>query len=330
VDGDDIIVAENLVKRFGELTAVDGMCLRVRKGEVFGFLGPNGAGKTTTIRMLTTIDRPTSGTVTINGYDASKNILEARGSIGIIQQQHSLDKDLSVRENIVHHGLMQNMSMKDIRSRMDELSEIMDLGPKMDVLVEKLSGGWKKRVAIVCALIHDPDILFMDEPTTGLDTQSRNLLWKMIKNINRRGTTIFLTTHYIFEAESLCDRVAIIDAGKKIIEGTPQELMSVIGEVALVVTDDDGNVSISYHSSHSDAKQASLSVPEGYSINIRKSSLEDVFLEITGRRLRCTTSSERSSEWPTGTSASSRGTSFLCSSHRSSVRFCTLWLSDSA
>ena len=299
-----VIKADGLVKRFGDFTAVDGLSIEVRKGEIFGFLGPNGAGKTTTIRMLTTIDRPTSGTITINGHDTKKDVLGARRSIGIIQQQHSLDKDLSVRENIMHHGLMQNLSVKESRARMEELAAVMELGPKMDILVEKLSGGWKKRTAIVCALIHDPEILFMDEPTTGLDTQSRNLLWKMIKTINRRGTTIFLTTHYIFEAESLCDRVAIINSGKKVDEGTPEELRSKIGEVALSVTDPDGNEKISFFPTYADAKQASLDAPEGWAVSIRQSNLEDVFLELTGRKIRCTTSSARYGGSPTGTSVS--------------------------
>ena len=279
-----VIQSEGLVKRFGDLTAVGGLSVKVKKGEIYGFLGPNGAGKTTTIRLLTTMDLPDEGRIYIGGHDTRKDLISARRLIGVIQQQHSLEKDISVRENIIYHGLMQNLSRRTIEERMGELCSIMDLGDKMDTIVKNLSGGWKKRVAIVCALIHDPDVLFMDEPTTGLDTQSRNLLWKMIRSINRRGTTIFLTTHYIFEAEQLADRVGIISSGKMIAEGTVQELLSRLPPVALVATDADGEEEVSFHSDRAEAKRCSESLGESYNLAIRSTNLEDVFLDITGRR----------------------------------------------
>jgi ABC-2 type transport system ATP-binding protein len=284
-NGAEIIRTENLVKRFGKLTAVDGLNLSVKKGEIYGFLGPNGAGKTTSVRMMTTMEIPDEGRIWVNGYDTRTQYIEARACLGIIQQQNSLDKDLTVRENIFHHALMQNLSVKEAKARMQELADMMELNDRMETKVMNLSGGWKKKVAIVCSLIHRPDILFMDEPTTGLDTQSRNLLWRVIRNINRHGTTIFLTTHYIFEAEELCDRVAIINSGKLIAEGTPEELKKKVGVFALVAIDSEGVEKMSYFNDMDSAKRASLEISSEYSISIRPTNLEDVFLELTGRKI---------------------------------------------
>lgn len=279
-----IIQAKGLRKTFGKSVAVDGLDITVRRGEIYGFLGPNGAGKTTTVRMITTLERPDAGKVMIDGHDISTEFIDARKDIGVIQQQNSLDKDISVRENIMHHALMQNLSFKESKRRMYELCDMMELTDRLDDLVSTLSGGWKKRVSIVCSLIHRPNILFMDEPTTGLDTQSRNMLWKMIRNINRDGTTIFLTTHYIFEADSLCDRVGIINKGCMVAEGTPKELKDRIGRIALVYSDDDEE-NIMYFPDRNAAKIASLELPHEYNITIRATNLEDVFLELTGRKL---------------------------------------------
>ena len=282
---DDIIRAEHLVKSFGKLIAVDDLTFGVRRGEIYGFLGPNGAGKTTTVSMLTTMDLPDSGLVMLDGRDAIANRVIARRGIGIIQQQHSLEKEISVRENIMHHGLMQNLSRAQTRERMMELCERMQLTDRMDTLVRELSGGWKKRVAIVCSLIHNPKILFMDEPATGLDTQSRNLLHQMIRSINRDGTTIFLTTHYISEAEELCDRVGIINQGHFIAEGTPAQLRSLVGSYTLVTTDEQGAERLLFFDSHDEARKAALLQGDARIIQVRESNLEDVFLELTGRKL---------------------------------------------
>lgn len=280
----DVIWAKGLRKSFGKLVAVDELDISVHKGEIYGFLGPNGAGKTTTVRMITTMERPDVGKVMIDGYDTSTEFIDARKNIGVIQQQNSLDKDISVRENIMHHALMQNLSFRESKKRMYELCEVMELTDRLDDLVSTLSGGWKKRVSIVCSLIHHPNILFMDEPTTGLDTQSRNMLWKMIRNINKVGTTIFLTTHYIFEAESLCDRVGIINKGHMVAEGTPKELKERLGKIALVYSNDEEE-NIMYFPDRNSAKIASLELPHEYNISIRATNLEDVFLELTGRKL---------------------------------------------
>jgi ABC-2 type transport system ATP-binding protein len=285
LESEIIIDAQGLVKRFGSLTAVDHLDITVKKGEVYGFLGPNGAGKTTTVRMLTTVDLPDEGNISIDGYDTKTRFIDARRNIGMIQQHNSLDKDISVRENIFHHALMQNLSIKESKRRMEEMCSLMELDDYMDKVVAKLSGGWKKKVAIICSMIHEPDILFMDEPTTGLDTQSRNMLWKMIRKINARGTTVFLTTHYIFEADSLCDRVGIINKGKMIAEGTPEELKARVGRITMVVTDSQGNETQTYYDDREAAKKASLEVGGDCNISIRETNLEDVFLELTGGKI---------------------------------------------
>lgn len=291
--GGHIIQCDDLLKVFGDKRAVDRLTLRIRRGEIYGFLGPNGAGKTTTVRMLTTMERPTAGRVNINGYDTRDDYLMARRNIGVIQQQNSLDKDISVRENIMHHALMQGMSMSEARGRMMELCEIMELIDRLDELVEHLSGGWKKRVSIVCSMVHDPLVLFLDEPTTGLDTQSRNLLWRMIRALNRKGTTIFLTTHYIFEAESLCDRIGIIDKGKLIAEGTPEELEDKVGRFIMVRTDEEDNQTMTFFPDRHSAKDAADRFTGEHNTVVRRTTLEDVFLELTGRKMRCSISSER-------------------------------------
>ena len=255
--------------------------------------------------MLTTMERPTSGTIWIGGHETSKDYIAARRSIGIIQQQHSLDKDISVRENIIHHALMQGMSLKQSKARMKELCDTMELTGRLDDLVANLSGGWKKRVAIVCSMIHDPEVLFMDEPTTGLDTQSRNLLWRMIRALNRQGTTIFLTTHYIHEAEALCDRIGIIDKGRLIAEGSPDELVSSVGRFVMIRTDEErDDFSLTFFQDRASAIAAADEHSGEHNTVVRKTTLEDAFLEITGGVLRCTVSSERCAGSLTATCAS--------------------------
>ncbi len=300
-----VIRCEGLSKDFGSFRAVDGIGLRIRRGEIYGFLGPNGAGKTTTVRMLTTMERPTTGKVWIDGHDTSTDYIAARRSLGVIQQQNSLDKDISVRDNIMHHALIQGLSFRQARERMAELCPIMELDSRMDDLVETLSGGWKKRVSIVCSMIHDPDVLFLDEPTTGLDTQSRNLLWRMIRALNHRGTTIFLTTHYIYEAESLCDRVGMITHGHLIAEGTPDELIGSVGRyVTVTAPDDEQEPTVRFFATRREAMDEADRHAGDHDTIVRKATLEDAFLEITGRSVRWPIFSERPSASHTATSAS--------------------------
>ena len=275
-----IAEVRDLVVRFGDFTAVDGLSFDVKDGEVFGFLGPNGAGKTTTIRTITTIQRPTSGKVFIDGHDTSVDYLEARKLIGIAQQHIALDKDLTIRQNIKQHALLHKIPKSEMESRIEYAADLLGLQEYMDRKVESLSGGWKRKASIVCAIVHRPRLLLLDEPTAGLDTRSRHLLWDLVRDLNSRGTTILLTTHYIEEAESLCDRVAIINHGRLVAVGTVEELRDLIGRVA-VEYQEDNRQTVRYFPTRDAAKAYSATLGDIY-FNIRRTTLEDVFLELTG------------------------------------------------
>lgn len=275
-----IAEVRDLVVRFGDFTAVDGLSFDVKDGEVFGFLGPNGAGKTTTIRTITTIQRPTSGKVFIDGHDTSVDYLEARKLIGIAQQHIALDKDLTIRQNIKQHALLHKIPKSEMESRIEYAADLLGLQEYMDRKVESLSGGWKRKASIVCAIVHRPRLLLLDEPTAGLDTRSRHLLWDLVRDLNSRGTTILLTTHYIEEAESLCDRVAIINYGRLVAVGTVEELRDIIGRVA-VEYQEDNRQTVRYFPTRDAAKAYSATLGDIY-FNIRRTTLEDVFLELTG------------------------------------------------
>ena len=278
---DNIVEVKDLVVKFGDFTAVNGISFDVKKGEIFGFLGPNGAGKTTTIRTVTTIQKYDSGSVSIDGHDIRSDYLEARKLIGIAQQHISLDKDLTVRQNLKHHAILHKIPRKDLDRIVKEKADILELEEFMDHKVMDLSGGWKRKAAIVAAIIHEPKILLLDEPTAGLDTRSRHMLWDLVRKLNSKGTTIFLTTHYIEEAESLCDRVAIIDHGKLVAIGTVDELRDLIGRIAVETTDDDGKRKVSYFATREEAKNYSNTLNDRM-FSVRRTTLEDVFLEITG------------------------------------------------
>ena len=278
---DNIIEVRDLVVKFGDFAAVNGISFDVKEGEIFGFLGPNGAGKTTSIRTITTIQRYDSGSVVIDGHDIKTDYLEARKLIGIAQQHISLDKDLTVRQNLKHHAIMHKIPMKEMDRTIEEMANILELGDFMDHKVMDLSGGWKRKAAIIASIIHSPKILLLDEPTAGLDTRSRHMLWELVRKLNSKGTTIFLTTHYIEEAETLCDRVAIIDHGKLIAIGTVDELRDMIGRISVETTWDDGRRRKEYFPSIQEAKEFSQTLGDKL-FNIRRTSLEDVFLELTG------------------------------------------------
>ena len=282
IDRDIIVRAKGLVKRFGDLTAVDGVDLEIGRGEIFGFLGPNGAGKTTTMRMVTTLTPPTEGTVEICGHRLSGTADPVKDKIGIIQQHIALDRDVTVRENIRYHAILHRIPRREAESRIARLVSLMGLGPYMDKFVVDLSGGWKRRVAIVCAIIHQPEILFLDEPTAGLDTQSRHMLWGLIRELNHEGTTIFLTTHYMDEAEELCDRVAIIDHGRTVRIGTPAQLCESLG-IWAVEYEVQGQKGFRYFSDWDGSRSFIDSLPKDTPTTSRKTNLEDVFLELTGR-----------------------------------------------
>lgn len=222
--GDNIIEVKNLVKRYGKLAAVDDITFEVKQGETFAFLGPNGAGKTTTIKILTTLLHPDSGEVKIDNYSLHETN-KVRKSFGIVFQDPSLDDELTATENLEFHAVLYNVSKEIRKSRIPELLKLVDLYDRKNDLVKTFSGGMKRRLEIARGLIHHPKILFLDEPTIGLDAQTRNFLWKYIKELNKKEKmTVFLTTHYLEEAEKIADRIAIIDHGKIVSMGTLNEL----------------------------------------------------------------------------------------------------------
>ena len=220
-----MIRVTNLTKKFGENLAVNDVSFHVQKGEIFAFLGPNGAGKTTTIKMLTTLLTPTGGQIQVNGFDPLRETMQVRRQIGIVFQDPSLDGELTAFENLDLHGVLYHVPRKQRRERMEMVLKLFDLWERRGELVKKFSGGMKRRLEIARGLLHAPLILFLDEPTLGLDPQSRNQLWKQVKLLNEsEGVTVFLTTHYMDEAERVAQRIAVIDHGKIVALGSPTEL----------------------------------------------------------------------------------------------------------
>jgi len=220
-----MIQVKNLTKKFGDLLAVDNVSFQVNDREIFAFLGPNGAGKTTTIRILTTLLQPTDGTIIVNGHDPVHHPDKVRRSFGIVFQDPSLDDDLTAWENMEFHGVLYDVSNKIRKERSEELLKFVDLWDRKDSLVKEFSGGMKRRLEIARGLLHHPKIIFLDEPTLGLDSQTRNHMWAYLRELNKNeGTTVFFTTHYMEEADRIAQRIAIIDHGKIIAIGTSEEL----------------------------------------------------------------------------------------------------------
>ena len=303
----DTISVDSLVKRYGKLEAVKGISFAVREGEIFGFLGPNGAGKTTTINVLCTLLRPTSGSATVNGYDVRKQRNEVRRSIGLVFQDTTLDDYLTAEQNLLFHSYAYGVP-RDIRhGRMKELLTLVDLWDRRKSKTRTYSGGMKRRLEIVRGLIHHPRVLFLDEPTLGLDPQTRRYIWDYVNDIRRReNLTIFLTTHYMDEAEH-CDRIAVIDNGEIVAMDTPDRLKDGVGGdvVTLRATDNEEAVR-ELAEGWSMAPQVqdgivTFSVPRGeeflpefvrgfrsrlLSIGVRRPTLDDVFLKLTGRDIR--------------------------------------------
>ncbi len=230
----NIIEVKNLTKEFNGLIAVNNITFNVKKGEIFAFLGPNGAGKTTTIKMLTTLLKPTSGEIQVNGFSPFKKQYQVRCSFGIVFQDPSLDDELTALENMEFHGVLYKLPRQERRERIELLLKIVELWDRKDELVKKFSGGMRRRLEIARGLIHTPQILFLDEPTLGLDPQTRNLIWTHIKDLNKKErVTVFLTTHYMDEAERVAGRIAIIDQGKIIKEDTANNLKLQAGQPTL-------------------------------------------------------------------------------------------------
>jgi len=216
-----MIRVNNLSKKFNNFTAVDNISFEVKKGSFFAFLGPNGAGKSTTIKMLVTLLKPTNGQLTINGFDVLKESIKVRDSFGIVFQDYSLDDELTAYENMYFHSVVYGLSAKERRPKINKLLKLVDLDDRKKDLVKKFSGGMKRRLEIARGLLHEPDVLFLDEPTLGLDPQTRNHIWDYIKELNnKKGLTIFFTTHYMEEAERYADEIAIIDHGRIVAKGT--------------------------------------------------------------------------------------------------------------
>jgi lipooligosaccharide transport system ATP-binding protein len=307
-DADVLIRATRLTKRFGDFTAVDGVDFELHRGEAFGFLGPNGAGKSSTMRMIGCVSPPTSGELTILGLDALTQGQSIRGRLGVCPQDDTLDVELTVRENLLIYGRYFGLPRHVIAERTDRLLDFVQLTDRGDDQVEPLSGGMKRRLVIARSLINEPEILLLDEPTTGLDPQARHVVWDRLFRLKQQGVTLVLTTHYMDEAEQLCDRLVVMDGGRIAAEGTPRELIErystaevlelrfppavhdqaaekladvpadrievLADRVLLYVAD--GDVAMTAVRARGLEPLTSL---------VRRSTLEDVFLRLTGRRL---------------------------------------------
>ena len=283
---EEFIVTEKLTKKYGNVTAIDCLDLTVHAGEIYGFLGPNGAGKTTTIRVLTTLTKPTSGRALVNGFDVVDDSDAVKKVIGVVQQHVSLDRDLTVRENMEFRARLHHLGSSERKKRIAELLDYVGLTEEADRQVDTLSGGMKKRAMIVSSLMHSPKVLFLDEPTVGLDAQTRRRLWDLIRRLHLDGTTIFLTTHYIEEAEALCQRVGIIDQGHLIDLGKPLELRQRLGLVTVETLVNNKETHYQYFADRAAATSYVQSLPpEVKTVIIRDSNLEDVFIELTGRKV---------------------------------------------
>ena len=306
-NGQPLVQARGLVKRFGDLVAVDGIDFDLQRGEAFGFLGPNGAGKTSTMRMIGCVSPVTDGTLSVFGLDPARDGVKIRGRLGVVPQLDTLDMELTVRENIVIYGRYFGLPRRQLGERADELLDFVQLTDRANDKVEPLSGGMKRRLTIARSLVNDPEVMLLDEPTTGLDPQARHVVWDRLYRLKQSGVTLVLTTHYMDEAEQLCDRLVVMDKGQIAAEGSPRQLIERYStrEVVELRFDSnrpedfshwtDGNVTrveslpdrVLLYTDDGDAAAHTLHerglVPE--SVLVRRSTLEDVFLHLTGRSL---------------------------------------------
>ena len=299
-----LIEAHDLTKRYGEFVAVDGIDFSVERGETFGFLGPNGAGKSSTMRMIGAVSPASGGTLRVLGRDPERDGPEIRSRLGVVPQDDNLDLELDVGENLHVYGRFFGLPRDEIRRRTDELLEFVHLADRRESRVDSLSGGMKRRLTIARALINEPELMLLDEPTTGLDPQARHALWDRLYRLKQRGVTLVLTTHYMDEAEQLCDRLVVMDRAKIVAEGSPRELIERYVErevVELRFGDRNGGPSFDGLADHVEVLQDRVVIgtddgdavvdevharglaPE--TVLVRRSTLEDVFLRLTGRRL---------------------------------------------
>jgi ABC-2 type transport system ATP-binding protein len=275
-----IIVTDDLGKQYQDLVALDGLSLQVPSGEIFGLLGPNGAGKTTTIKILTTLARPSRGSARVHGFDVVRQPLEVKKLIGVCPQEINLDRELTAFENLWIYGKLHRMP--DLSARIAELLEFGNLKERADSLVRDFSGGMQRRLLILRALVSRPRVLFLDEPTVGLDPQVRRQLWGLIQELGRAGITIILTTHYIEEAEMLCDRVGVLNRGRLIALDSPEALVAKVGGY-VVETLNGGRRQYLLVRDKEAAYARAQTEPAG--VIIRQANLEDVFIQLTGERL---------------------------------------------
>jgi ABC-2 type transport system ATP-binding protein len=283
---EEVIRTQGLTKKYKEVCAFENLNLKVQSGEIFGFLGPNGAGKTTAIRVLTTLTKPTLGTAWVTGFDVSKEPDKVKTVIGVVQQHLSLDQDLTVKENMDFHGRLHHMNSAERKQRMVELLDYVGLTKQGNRNVRELSGGMGKAAMIARSLMNRPKVLFLDEPTVGLDVQTRRRMWELIRRLNSDGTSIFLTTHYIEEAEALCHRVGIIHQGRLIALGAPLELRSKVGLVTVETLVEGKFTQYQYFPDREAATNYVQNLPsEVKTIIIRDSNLEDIFVELTGHKV---------------------------------------------
>lgn len=302
-----IIEAEELSRNFGQLVAVDQVSFQVAEGEIFGFLGPNGAGKTTTINMLCTLLTPTSGMATVNGYDVVRQQAEVRRSIGLVFQEPTLDEYLTAEQNLRFHAYAYKVPKEVVGNRISELLELVELSDRRKSKISTFSGGMKRRLEMARGLLHSPRVLFLDEPTLGLDPQTRRHIWDHILTLRRQNNlTIFLTTHYMDEAEN-CDRITIIDYGKIIALDTPDKLKDALGgDVVTLKAQDNGAAAVELKEKYNlapviESGAITFTIPQGdkflpklmgsfrsplLSISVRRPTLDDVFLKLTGHAIR--------------------------------------------
>jgi len=277
-----LFVFENLTKKYGTITAVDNLNLEIGKGEFFGLLGPNGAGKTTIIRMLSTLTAPTSGSISIDGRKTDRNLTELKAKIGVVPQHMNLEGEMTAWQNLELHGCLYGLKKEFRRKSINELLEFTDLADRAKDLVKKFSGGMKRKLMIARALMHEPIILLMDEPTVGLDAAVRRKMWDLMKGLNKNGMTVLLTTHYIEEAEVLCGKVGMMNGGRLVELDTPQKLIEKTGKFVLEYFEN-GETRSSFFDSRQDAINSAAGM-EG-SVNIRMANLEDTFIKLTNRKV---------------------------------------------
>ncbi len=277
-----MILINNLSKSYGKVKALDSLNLEIKKSEIFGLLGPNGAGKTTTVKILTNLTKPESGLCYIDGINVLKYPQEVKKIIGVVPQENNLDRELTVYENLLIYGMLHKV--KSLKKRIEEILSIMELTEKKNAIVNTLSGGFQRRVLLARALLPEPKVMFLDEPSIGLDPHIRRELWQIIRKIKIEGRTVLLTTHYIEEAEALCDRVGILFHGRLIALGTSAELKKNVGEYVVEFFNENGEFISEVCHSREEAYEIAKKRNNG--VTLRKSNLEDVFVKLTGERIR--------------------------------------------